>query len=300
MCFVARKGGLKIERRLELLAVSYFFVMLVGILAGWFWLTPSIARFMPQRADSLLFPYALLLIQLYGASLFESGTDRRPAATCLLAVLAILLSLCNYAIILLLPAMILWLDPKARLDRFLAAVFGRFWKSIPAIPVSRIMAGLCGLGILVSFYLLISSVDQLWNFRIPPGPDESACYDAQVWARDHTPIEATFMVPPEGCGFRVFSQRTSWGEWSDGNAMYFYPAFADTFLKRVAVLDPAPVPQGTGIVDSLADIYKNQSWDRIRAVASENRLDYIVQFGSVQYPAKPVYANAAFAIYSAK
>ena len=162
------------------------------------------------------------------------------------------------------------------------------------------MAGLCGLGILGSFFLLISSVDQLWNFHIPANPDETACCDAEVWARDHTPREATFLVPPEGCGFRVLSQRSSWGEWSDGNAMYFYPAFADTFLKRVAALDRAPVPQGTGIIDSLAEVYKKQSWDRLRAVANENKLDYIVQFGSARYPSEPVYANASFAIYRAR
>jgi len=300
MGFVARKGKLKIERRLELLAVSYLVTVLVGILAGWFWLTPGIARFMLPRADSLLFPYAFLLIQLYGASLLELRMDGRFATTCLLAVLAILLPLCNYIAVLLFPAMILWLDPQVRLDRFLVTGFDRLWESIPAIPISRIAAGLCGLGILGSFLLLISSADELWNFRIPPGPDETACNDAQVWARDHTPREAAFLVPPEGCGFRVVSQRSSWGEWSDGNAMYFYPAFADTFLKRAAVLDQAPLPQGTGIIDSLAEAYKEQSWDRIREVATENKLDYIVQSSGAHYPAKPVYANATFAISRAK
>jgi hypothetical protein len=300
MCFIARSAGLKIERRLELLGVSYLAVMLLGILAGWFWLTPNVARFMLPRADSLLIPYAFLLIQVYGAGLLELRTVRRPATTCLLAVLAILLPLCNYLVVLMLPVMILWLDPQARRERRFVAVLERFWQSTRAISISQIAAGLCSLGILGSFFLLISSVDQLWNFQIPANPDERACYDAEVWARDHTPREATFLVPPEACGFRVLSQRSSWGEWSDGNAMYFYPAFADTFLKRVAALDQAPVPQGTGIIDSLAEVYKRQSWDRIRAVANENKLDYIVQHRSAQYPSEPVYANAGFAIYKAK
>jgi hypothetical protein len=300
MCLIARRSGLKIERRLELLGVSYLIITLAGILAGWFWLTPNVARFMLPRADSLLIPYAFLLIQIYGANFLELRIVRRAATTSLLAVLAILSPLCIYLAVLLLPAMILWLDPKERLERFFEGVLERFWKPIPAISISRIAAELCGLGILASFFLLISSVDQLWNFQIPANPDESACYDAEVWARDHTPREATFLVPPEGCGFRVLSQRSSWGEWSDGNAMYFYPAFADTFLKRVAALDRAPVPQGTGIIDSLAEVYKKQSWDRIRAVANENKLDYIVQFRSARYPSEPAYANAGFAIYRAR
>jgi hypothetical protein len=66
------------------------------------------------------------------------------------------------------------------------------------------------------------------------------------------------------------------------------------------VLVPAVAPQGTGITDSAADAYRQQTWDRIRAVANQNNLDYIVQSTSAQYPAEPVYANAAFAIYSAR
>ncbi len=300
MSFIARKGGLQLERRLELLAVSYFTVMLVGIVAGWFWLTPSVARFMLQRADSLLIPYAFLLIQIYAARLLESPIVHRPATTCLLAVLAILCPLSNYVTIVLFPAMILWLKPPEWLERYVVAAFERSRKSISTISTSRMVAGLCCVGVLVSFVLLTSSVDQWWNFHIPASPDESACYDAQIWAQAHTLREATFMVPPAGCGFRVLSYRSSWGEWSDGNAMYFYPAFADTFLGRVKVLDQTPRPQGAGIVDFMMEAYKNQSWDRIRSVANENKLDYIVQFRSVQYPIEPVYANERFAIYNAR
>ncbi len=300
MCFLARRGGLKIENRLELVAVSYLMVTLAGILAGWFWLTPGIARFMLPRADSLLIPYAFLLIQLYGASLLESRIAREPLIASLLAFASISLPLCNYLAILLFPAMIIWLGAGHRLERFLPDVFGRFWKSIPEIHMPRAAVALCVIGILGSSFYLIDSVDQLWTIEIPPTAEESACYDAQIWARDHTPREAVFLVPPEGCGFRVLSQRSSWGEWSDGNAMYFDPAFANTFRNRVAALDQAPVPEGTGIVDSVTERYKSQSWDRIRALANENKLDYIVQFRSAQYPAAPAYANAMFAIYRAR
>ena len=222
------------------------------------------------------------------------------AIACLLAFTSISLPLCNYLTVLLFPAMLVWLGAGERLERFLPAVLGRFWKSIHDIHLSRAAVASCALGILASFFVLISSADQLWDFQIPPTPEETACYDAQIWARDHTPREAAFLVPPEGCGFRILSQRSSWGEWSDGNAMYFDPAFANTFLKRVAVLDQAPVPEGTAIIDSLTEKYKNEPWDRIRAVASENKLDYIVQFRSTQYPAEPAYSNATFAIYRAR
>ena len=300
MCLLARRGKLKIEGRLELLAVSYLMVMAVGIIAGWFWLTPAIARFMLPRADSLLIPYAFLLMQIYGVRLLESDMGRSSAVACILACGAILLPLCSYLAILLFPAMILRLDPAQRADRFFARVFGRLGKSIPSVAISRVAAGLCVLGILGSSFYLMDSANQLWNFQIPPTPEESACHNAQIWARDHTPREAAFLVPPQGCGFRVFSQRSSWGEWSDGNAMYFDPEFANTFRNRVAALDAAPVPQGTGIIDSLTERYKEQPWDRIQAIAQQNHLEYIVQFRSTPYSAAPVYANATFAIYKAQ
>lgn len=300
VCLIARKAGLQRESRLELLATSYLSVMVVGILAGWLWLTPGIARLMLPRADSLLIPYAFLLMQVYGARLLESREVNRRVTTCFFAVVAILSPLCIYAVALLFPMIILWLDPKARFDRFLAAAFGRFRKFTPAIPDSRIVAALCAIGILVTLFLLISPVDQLWSFQFPPDAEQIACFDAQLWARDHTPRDAAFMVPPQGCGFRVFSERSSWGEWSDGNAMYFYPPLATTFLERVKIFDPAVVPDGPGTNDAVTELYKRMPWDQLHAIANENQLEYVIQFSDAQYPAKPVYANDEFAIYSAK
>jgi hypothetical protein len=306
MCVVARRATVNVESRLELLAVSYFIVMVIGIVFGWFWLTPSVARFMLQRADSLLIPYTFLLIQIYGAKLLDPRTTSKSATTILLSVCAILVPLFGTVAILLLPAMILWLDPRQLVDRSCAAIvtrIGRLRKFVAGVTVERLAIGFCVVAVLGGFLLTIRSLDdfsQLWTFHLPTDPADAACFDAQLWARDHTPREAAFLVPPEGCGFRVLSQRSSWGEWSDGNAMYFYPTFADTFLNRVKTLDLTPVPQGTGIIDVMADAYKAQSWDRIRAVADENGLGYIVQWSGVKYPVEPAYANSDFAIYKAK
>ena len=137
MCFLARKSRVKLENRLELLCVSYLIVMLAGVLAGWFWLTPSVARFMLSRADALLIPYAFLLIQVYGASLLQAQIVHRPAATCLLAVSVILFPLCIYVAALLVPAMILWLDPRELLDRAFVGIFGSLKNPSPQSPFHK-------------------------------------------------------------------------------------------------------------------------------------------------------------------
>jgi hypothetical protein len=299
-CVFARKGELKIERRMEVVATSYFGVMLVGVLAGWFWLTPNVARFMLPRADSLLIPYAVMLIGVYGVSFLETRAERRPATTCFVAALAILFPLCNYVPIILLPTMSLWMNQDARReDRFVAALRG--WrKGGRTISLQRIVAGACIVGIAITFVVVIPSTDQLWDFRIPPDDQETACHDAEIWARDNTARDAAFLTPPEACGFRAISERATWGEWSDGNAMYFYPAFAGTFMKRLRAFGTEPVPRGSDIADSYEDAYKKWSWDRAQSVARENGLAYVLQYKDVKYPVAPVYANEGFAIYHVK
>ena len=299
-CAFARRSGLKVERRLELIAASYFCIMSVGVLAGWFWLTPNMDRFMLPRADSLLIPYAVLLVQAYGASLLESKGDCRPTRAGLLTVLAILLPLSNYVIVLLLPAMLLWLNRETRLEHRFVAASKRWGKVDRGISITQFVAGSCGAAIIVSFFALIPTADQLRNFRIPPNDQQSACHDAEIWARDHTARDASFLVPPEACPFRAISERSTWGEWSDGNAMYFYPAFADTFLKRLAAFDQPPVPQGPDLADSLENAYKKWSWEHALAIARANSLGYVVLYKDVRYPGGPVYANDRFAIYQVK
>lgn len=299
-CLFARKSGLKVERRLELVATAYLCIMFVGVAAGWLWLTPSVARFMLPRADSLLIPYVVPLIQVYGANLLEAKGDHRPATTCALAVAAILLPLSNYLIVVLIPAMILWLNRDTRVEDHFVAALRQRWKLRRTVTVPQIAGAACVVGVAVSFVILFSSADQLWNFRIPPDDQETSCHDAEIWARDHTARDAGFLVPPEACEFRAISERATWGEWSDGNAMYFYPAFADSFLKRLDAFGVPPVPRGTDIADLLENTYKQWSWEHAEEVARENGLKYVLQYNDVKYPIAPAYANDDFAIYEVK
>lgn len=55
----------------------------------------------------------------------------------------------------------------------------------------------------------------------------------QQWARENTPNDAAFIVPPYLEGFRVESERTSYGEWKDGTQMIFNPSFGQEWIRRM-------------------------------------------------------------------
>ncbi|MBI1193483.1 MAG: hypothetical protein GC205_09935 [Bacteroidetes bacterium] len=70
----------------------------------------------------------------------------------------------------------------------------------------------------------------------------------QQWARDKTPLDAGFIVPPGQRGFRVDSHRTVYVDWNDGTQNFFNQAFGPAWLERMKNVgfsgDPATMDQG--------------------------------------------------------
>ncbi len=297
--FIVTSSGLTRNRRLEVLAMSYLIPLLVGVLFDAIYLTPSIARICLLRADSFLMPYSILLIQMYGAIVLSSPVARYPKTSLLLGIFSVLLPLSIHLVApLLFVLLLLRTDPKARFELLCQRLFNLVRGLLPRVRIPQPAALFCSLCVLASFVTSIAEPQQLWNFLRPAQPDESACYDAQFWARAHTPSGARFLVPPVGCGFRVLSERSSWGEWTDGTAIWFDPSFADTFLERAAAMGLHPDARWYGAnLAFLEENYRRQSWDHLRAIATQARLDYVVQFRNVHYPVTPAFENERYAIY---
>lgn len=55
----------------------------------------------------------------------------------------------------------------------------------------------------------------------------------QTWVKDHTPIDAILITPPQIYGFRVYSQRTVVGEWRDGTLAFFNRTFGIDWWQRM-------------------------------------------------------------------
>lgn len=300
---MASKTGLKRERRLEMLTSSYFIPLFIGVLVGNVYLVPGLVRLQFLRADSFFLPYAMLLIQIYGANLLCVRDERRSATTFLLGLSAILLPL---SVRLVTPffflVLILWADPGVRFDRVCRKFGGSLVNRFLSNARPRLAVLVCGLALAATLASLVRAPSRLWNFRLPMQPEEAACYDLQQWAQGHTPVEARFLMPQIGCGFRSFSQRSSWGEWMDGVISVHYPPFADEFVKRMAEFGfrPGPVWQRGQGADFMKANYKKQSWDHLQEIATNNGLDYIVQFRDIQYPVVPIFENSTYAVYQVR
>lgn len=166
---------------------------------------------------------------------------------------------------------------------------------VNASRTRRLTTAVCALGILAIAFGTVPSWSRFWNPVTAPTPMERDWRATQEWAREKTPRETQFLVPTYPGGFRTFSERSSWGEWKDGQAMYLYPPFADEYRRRMeAVGYPWDKWKGTA---TISGNYKRLSWERIVDIAHQNHLSYIIQFREVVYPAAPVFANQHYAVY---
>lgn len=157
-------------------------------------------------------------------------------------------------------------------------------------------AAICGLATLIAAIGMIPQGSRLWSPEVALTPLGADWREVQQWAKANTPPQAKFLVPAFPCGFRVFSERTSWGEWKDGSAIYLFPPFTDAYRKRMKALGFTSGPEW---IDDQSKIrlHKQQPWERLSAIARENNLSYVVQFADVRYGLLPVFANDSFAVY---
>jgi hypothetical protein len=141
----------------------------------------------------------------------------------------------------------------------------------------------------------VQAIPRLWNPVNRPTAEESNWRAVQDWARANTPQDAMFLVPTYPGGFRAFSERSSWGEWRDGQAMYLYPPFESEFRRRMMAVGYSWGKwNGT---ETITATYKHLTWERLSAIAHQNHLSYIIQFRDVVYPATPVFANQDYSVY---
>ncbi|HTZ75389.1 MAG TPA: DUF6798 domain-containing protein [Candidatus Aquilonibacter sp.] len=296
----AHKKRLALNSRLETMAAAFFVPVTIGVVVGQIHLTPLLARMQLMRADALLFLFSALLLfaAVYGMAL--NGLIPFPAATLPVAFLVFLLPRTPLGVTLLIFGLGLgfWGDCRELLGRaciYLGghALFRGRPRWIARVSLVSVILAAC-LGLLGKTVLSTAFADQ---FSIPEhGPDN---WDAlQIWARNNTPRDATFLVPTFMEGFRVLSERSSWGEWKDGTAVYLYPPFADGYISRMKDVGWSSAPDLNGR-ETVRERYKTLPWQRLLALARNNHLQYVVQYRDVSYPdaPAPVYTNPGFAAY---
>ncbi|MCL6481854.1 MAG: hypothetical protein K6U02_09010 [Firmicutes bacterium] len=162
---------------------------------------------------------------------------------------------------------------------------------------TRTFAVLGSLVVLVgSVALLVRPVAMFWR-PIRPLPEvEAAWREVQIWARENTSKDTVFLVPPFPGGFRIFSQRSCWVSWKDGDIFWVYPPYAPEWRSRFAALG-LPLTVGHLDPEAITAAYRKLSWERLSELARGNNLRYIVQHADIPYEVAPVWSNEIFAIY---
>jgi len=163
------------------------------------------------------------------------------------------------------------------------------------IPMSRLMRAVSALALVMIAVGTVPSLQSFWRPTIAPTQLQRDWRAVQDWAKTNTPQDAMFLVPTYPGGFRAFSERSSWGEWKDGQAMYHYPPFKDEYRRHMM---PVGYSWGKWMgTKAITETYKHLPWNQLLAIARQNHLSYIIQFRDVICPAIPLFANQGYAVY---
>ena len=73
------------------------------------------------------------------------------------------------------------------------------------------------------------------NVQFPKTKDD--WIDLQLWARNNTPKDAIFLVPPNQTGFRIFSQRSIVTDTKDGAVVIYSPFYANYWRQLMDDLE---------------------------------------------------------------
>jgi hypothetical protein len=117
--------------------------------------------------------------------------------------------------------------------------------------------------------------------------------NTQIWAKQNTRIGDVFIVPPYMEGFRIESERTIYGNWSDGTLMFYNPAFGYEWFRRMKMLG---VNNKSGLKE-----FNKLNEDNFIKIANElkgsNRDTYLVVPKGKDLSFTIAYENETFLVY---
>jgi hypothetical protein len=127
--------------------------------------------------------------------------------------------------------------------------------------------------------------------------------DVQRWARDSTPRDAIFVVPPSHEGFRVESERSIYGDWKDGTQAFFNADIGYKWLRRMQRLGFRRELAVTGLSgrEALDDAYRELGAPDLRAIVDDiasAKPVYVVDFADAnRWDSDPVFSNKHYAVH---
>jgi hypothetical protein len=133
------------------------------------------------------------------------------------------------------------------------------------------------------------------GINIEEGKQDASWYAVQDWFRTSTDINSLAIVPPREAGFRVRSQRASYGDWYDGTKAFFSEEYAEYWLDHMTKLgctDPEKLTEDFEELDH-EDFLK--IWEQEKDNFSEA---YVVHYACKTIEKLDcVFKNERFAVY---
>lgn len=106
--------------------------------------------------------------------------------------------------------------------------------------------------------------------------------DIQVWAKQNTPIDSLFLIPPDLHGFRSFSQRSIVADAKDGGNVFYSKDFSRTWQQRMVDLNQ----------------FNSFNLSDFKELQLKYSFNYIVlKSKNNQFTHSPIYQNDSFSIY---
>jgi len=112
--------------------------------------------------------------------------------------------------------------------------------------------------------------------------DYSDWLAVQTWAKNHTPITAVLLTPPDRSGFRSFSQRSIVADAKDGGNIFYSQDFAEVWQQRINNLQS----------------FDSFNLKGFQILKQKYPFDYLVLDNQHQLSElEPIYQNQSFAVY---
>lgn len=114
--------------------------------------------------------------------------------------------------------------------------------------------------------------------------------DIQIWAKNHTELNDSFIVPPQIQGFRIHSKRSIFGDWKDGTHAFFSHKFAYEWYKRVNEL-------GVYNAKDLPTAYNHLKEQDFIRIAKKYNQKFVITEKNHSLNFKNLYQNKSFSMY---
>lgn len=133
------------------------------------------------------------------------------------------------------------------------------------------------------------------GINIEEGKQDADWYAVQDWFKVSTDKNSLAIVPPLEAGFRVRSQRASYGDWFDGTKAFFSEAYAENWLDHMIQL-------GCTNPKTLDEDYKKLNHEDFQAIWAKEQSKfsdaYVVHYAGTKLGSlECVFKNDRFAVF---